>query len=82
MLNIQKLSNKKLIVKLLQVEQEWEKIGLSAPARRALINAKLTKIEHLKKLTEKQLMSLHGIGPSSLPIIKKAMKKYKVSFKA
>jgi len=66
----------------MQVEQEWEKIGLSAPARRALINAKLTKIEHLKKLTEKQLMSLHGIGPSSLPIIKKAMKKYKVSFKA
>jgi DNA-directed RNA polymerase alpha subunit len=76
------LTNKKLIVKLMQVEQEWEKIGLSAPARRALINAKLTKIEHLKKLTEKQLMSLHGIGPSSLPIIKKAMKKYKVSFKA
>jgi DNA-directed RNA polymerase alpha subunit len=76
------LSNKKLIVKLMQVEQEWEKIGLSAPARRALINAKLTKIEHLKKLTEKQLMSLHGIGPSSLPIIKKAMRKYKVSFKA
>jgi hypothetical protein len=66
----------------MQVEQEWEKIGLSAPARRALINAKLTKIEHLKKITEKQLMSLHGIGPSSLPIIKKAMKKYKVSFKA
>jgi DNA-directed RNA polymerase alpha subunit len=66
----------------MQVEQEWEKIGLSAPARRALINAKLTKIEHLKKITEKQLMSLHGIGPSSLPIIKKAMKKYKVNFKA
>jgi hypothetical protein len=66
----------------MQVEQEWEKIGLSAPARRALINAKLTKIEHLKKITEMQLMSLHGIGPSSLPIIKKAMKKYKVSFKA
>jgi DNA-directed RNA polymerase alpha subunit len=66
----------------MQVEQEWEEIGLSAPARRALINAKLTKIEHLKKLTEKQLMSLHGIGPSSLPIIKKAMRKYKVSFKA
>lgn len=65
----------------MQVEQEWEKIGLSAPARRALINAKLTKIEHLKKITEKQLMSLHGIGPSSLPIIKKAMKKYKVNFK-
>jgi DNA-directed RNA polymerase alpha subunit len=64
-----------------KLDGEWKKIGLSAPARRALINAKLTKIEHLKKLTEKQLMSLHGMGPSSLPIIKKAMKKYKINFK-
>ena len=62
-------------------EGEWQKIGLAAPAIRALINANLTKIEHLKRITEKQLLSLHGIGPSSLPIIKKAMKKYKVNFK-
>jgi len=64
-----------------KLDGEWKKLGLSAPARRALVNAKLTKIEHLKKLTEKQLMSLHGMGPSSLPLIKKAMKKYKVNFK-
>jgi DNA-directed RNA polymerase alpha subunit len=63
------------------LDDEWKQIGLSAPARRALVNAKLTKIEHLKKLTEKQLMSLHGMGPRSLPLIKKAMKKYKVNFK-
>ena len=62
-------------------EGEWQKIGLAAPASRALINANLIKIEHLKRITEKQLLSLHGIGPSSLPIIKKAMKKYKVNFK-
>ena len=62
-------------------EGEWQNIGLAAPASRALINANLTKIEHLKRITEKQLLSLHGIGPSSLPIIKKAMKKYKVNFK-
>ena len=62
-------------------EAEWQKIGLSAPASRALLNANLTKIEHLKRITEKQLLSLHGMGPSSLPIIKKAMKKYKVNFK-
>jgi DNA-directed RNA polymerase alpha subunit len=62
-------------------EGEWQKIGLSAPAIRALINANLTKIEHLKRITEKQLLSLHGMGPSSLPIIKKAMKKHKVNFK-
>jgi hypothetical protein len=64
------------------LDGEWKQIGLSAPARRALVNAKLTKIEHLKKLTEKQLMSLHGMGPSSLPIIEKAMKKYKINFKS
>jgi hypothetical protein len=51
-------------------EGEWQKIGLSAPASRALLNANLTKIEHLKRITEKQLLSLHGMGPSSLPIIK------------
>jgi hypothetical protein len=62
-------------------EGEWQNIGLAAPASRALINANLTKIEHLKRITEKQLLSLHGIGPSSLPIIRKAMKKYKVNFK-
>jgi hypothetical protein len=64
-----------------KLDGEWKKLGLSAPARRALVNAKLTKIEHLKKLTEKHLMSLHGMGPSSLPLIKKAMIKYKVNFK-
>lgn len=62
-------------------EGQWQKIGLSAPASRALLNANLTKIEHLKRITEKQLLSLHGMGPSSLPIIKKAMKKCKVNFK-
>jgi hypothetical protein len=62
-------------------EGEWQNIGLPAPASRALINANLTKIEHLKRITEKQLLSLHGMGPSSLPIIKKAMKKCKVNFK-
>jgi hypothetical protein len=66
---------------MIKNEGEWQNIGLSAPASRALINANLTKIEHLKRITEKQLLSLHGIGPSSLPIIRKAMKKYKVNFK-
>jgi len=63
------------------LDSEWKKIGLVAPARRALVNAKLLKIRDLKKITEKQLMSLHGMGPSSLPIIKKEMIKLGVKFK-
>ena len=65
-----------------KLDGEWKKIGLAAPARRALINAKLIKITDLKKITEKQLMALHGMGPSSLPIIKREMKKLKIKFKA
>lgn len=65
-----------------KLDGEWKKIGLAAPARRALINAKLIKISDLKKITEKQLMTLHGMGPSSLPIIKREMKKLKIKFKA
>lgn len=64
-----------------KLDGEWKKIGLVAPARRALVNAKLLRIRDLQKVTEKQLMSLHGMGPSSLPIIKKEMKKLKIKFK-
>ena len=65
-----------------KLDSEWKKIGLAAPARRALINAKLTKVTDLKKITEKDLMSLHGMGPSSLPVIKREMKKIRIKFKA
>lgn len=64
-----------------KLDGEWKRIGLAAPARRALINAKLIKITDLKKISEKNLMALHGMGPSSLPIIKREMKKYKIKFK-
>jgi hypothetical protein len=64
-----------------KLDGEWKKNGLVAPARRALVNAKLLRIKDLQKITEKQLMSLHGMGPSSLPIIKKEMKKLKIKFK-
>ena len=65
-----------------KLDSEWKKIGIAAPARRALINAKLTKVTDLKKITEKDLMSLHGMGPSSLPVIKREMKKIRIKFKA
>ena len=64
-----------------KLDGEWKRIGLAAPARRALINAKLIKITDLKKISEKNLMALHGMGPGSLPIIKREMKKFKIKFK-
>lgn len=53
---------------------------LGKPAQRALVNAGITNLEELSKLTEKELMKLHGIGKSSLPVLKEAMATKGLSF--
>lgn len=53
----------------------WKSIGLSAPAQRALVNAGIFTLNELSKWKETDLLKLHGFGPSSLPIVLKALKK-------
>ncbi len=55
------------------------KIG--APALRALANAKIKDVKALSKYSEKEILALHGIGPSAMPILKKALKSKGLSFK-
>lgn len=43
---------------------------LSAPARRALENRGITTLEELSQFTEKEVLGFHGIGKSSIPILK------------
>lgn len=59
----------------------WKAIGLSAPARRGLVNAKIFRVSDLGRYTKAQIESLHGIGPTSLPKLDKAMKSEGVEFK-
>ncbi|MEY4348648.1 MAG: hypothetical protein RIS43_1067 [Actinomycetota bacterium] len=59
----------------------WKALGLAAPARRALINAKLTKLEQLSKKTEADIAQLHGMGPSALTVLRAALKQQKLTFK-
>lgn len=54
---------------------------LSAPARRALENAGIKTVQQLAFFSEKEVMSLHGMGPASLPHLRAAMKEARVSFK-
>lgn len=61
-------------------DEVWKEIGLSAPARRAMVNAKILKISDLAKFTQTQIESLHGIGPTALPKLAKAMKSAGVKF--
>jgi hypothetical protein len=47
---------------------------LVAPARRALHNAGITNLQQLRLWKEADLLDLHGIGPSTIPTLKKALK--------
>jgi predicted RecB family nuclease len=63
-----------------QPEEEFLAI-LGAPARRALQNAGIKSPEQLSKWSKKELMQLHGLGPSSIPRLESILKKEGLSLK-
>lgn len=54
---------------------------LSAPARRALEGVGATTLESLAKFTEKEIQQLHGMGPASIPILRKVLHLKGLGFK-
>ncbi|WP_431027202.1 hypothetical protein [Lysinibacillus sp. LZ02] len=54
---------------------------LAAPARRALQLNEITSLQELSKYSEKEILQLHGIGPSSLPKLKAALQENGLAFK-
>lgn len=54
--------------------------ALGTPAKRALISHKILKPKDLAKWRKKDVLSLHGIGPSSLPTLNRALSKAKLRF--
>jgi len=58
-----------------KVDGVWRDLGIAAPARRALVDAKILKIDDLKKWTDQELLNLHGMGPSAIKILKKVREK-------
>lgn len=57
-----------------KLDGEWRMLGLAAPARRALVDAKLLKPADLKKVSLDELAALHGIGKNAIAILKKYAK--------
>lgn len=55
---------------------------VSAPARRALEGLGISKPEHLTEYTKKEILALHGIGPSAIPVLEKALSDLDLKFKA
>lgn len=52
-----------------------------APARRALESAGIFTIEKLAEYTEEGIMNLHGMGKTTMPILKEELRKNGLNFK-
>ena len=62
------------------LDREWREYGISAPARRALVDAKLYKVSDLRKISESNLEELHGMGKSAVARLKVLMNAKKIKF--
>jgi predicted RecB family nuclease len=55
---------------------------LAAPARRALENKGITSLVELSKYSEKDILSLHGMGRSTIPKLKHLLSESGITFNA
>ena len=62
------------------LDREWREYGIAAPARRALVDAKLYKVSDLRKISESNLEDLHGMGKSAIARLKVLMNAKKIKF--
>jgi predicted Fe-Mo cluster-binding NifX family protein len=53
---------------------------LAAPAQRGLAGAGITGLAALSRMTEADVIALHGMGPRAMKTLKEAMKAKKLSF--
>lgn len=60
---------------------EWRAIGLSTPARRALVDAKLYKVSDLRKISLDELRSIKGLAKSAIARIKQIMEARGINFR-
>lgn len=54
---------------------------MASPVRGALEHAGIKTLRQLSKYTEKEILNMHGIGPSSMPLFKKKLNGAGLSFK-
>ncbi len=59
----------------------WQ-AAFSAPAQRALGTAGIRTVKQLARLTQQEVLALHGIGPASLPGLQRALDQAGLAFKA
>jgi DNA-directed RNA polymerase alpha subunit len=63
------------------LEHEWKQIGLTGPARKALVEEKLYKVSDLRKVTAAELLAIPGVSKSAIARIKVIMNAKKIRFR-
>ena len=59
----------------------WRELGIGAPARRALVDAKLLRVADLAKVTREKVLGLHGIGPEAIGKLETAVQRMGIRFR-
>ncbi len=54
---------------------------LSAPAKRALEREGIATLKQLSNYSEKEILKLHGIGPTTIPKLQSALKVQGLNFR-
>jgi hypothetical protein len=54
---------------------------LGAPAQRALDNNRIADLQQLSHYSEAEILSFHGIGPSSIPVLRAALEEAGLAFR-
>jgi 2-polyprenyl-3-methyl-5-hydroxy-6-metoxy-1,4-benzoquinol methylase len=64
-----------------KLDQEWREYKIEAPAKRALVDARLYKVSDLRKISLAELEGLHGMGKSAVARLKVLMNAKKIKFR-
>jgi hypothetical protein len=64
-----------------KLDREWREYKIAAPARRALVDARLYKVSDLRKISQTELENLHGMRKSAVARLKVLMNAKKIKFR-
>ena len=64
-----------------RLDQDWREYDIAAPARRALVDAKLYKVSDLRKIKQSHLEQIPGLGKSVIARLKVLMNAKKIKFR-
>lgn len=55
-------------------------MGLGKPAERAIAGAGYTRLDQLTRISERDLLRLHGVGPKAVSVLRRALAERGLAF--